>query len=174
MAGPHARRLIVVGQSVTRKQAPGKNLSLFADDPDMQGWRYGAFVTTLDLPAVEIWRAYRGRTDGENRIKELKADFGFRARRLQPPGLLGYRSRPGLCHAGLQPHEPASGRPCCVHGSSIPPRRSMACCWPSTVPGPGTKQQRLLLSVPRRKHAWFAGLWANAADPPVIPKLAEG
>jgi len=26
----------------------------------------------------------------------------------------------------------------------------------------------LLLSVPRRKRTWFAGLWANASDPPVI------
>ena len=32
-------------------------------------------------------------------------------------------------------------------------------------------QNRLLLSVPRRKRAWFSGLWANAAAPPVIPGL---
>jgi len=29
-----------------------------------------------------------------------------------------------------------------------------------------------MLSVPRRKRAWFSGLWANAAAPPVIPGLA--
>ncbi|MDP3496615.1 MAG: transposase [Candidatus Nitrotoga sp.] len=52
-------------------------MSLFADDPDKQGWRYGAMVTTLNLPALEIWRSYRGRADCENRIKELKADFGL-------------------------------------------------------------------------------------------------
>ena len=57
------RRLIVVRQSVKRKQAPGKTLSLFADDPDIQGWRYGGFVTSLDLPMVEVWRIYRGRAD---------------------------------------------------------------------------------------------------------------
>jgi hypothetical protein len=27
------------------------------------------------------------------------------------------------------------------------------------------KQSRLLLSVPRRRRAWFAGLWANATQP---------
>lgn len=32
-------------------------------------------VTSLDLPAQEIWRTYRGRADCENRIKELKYDF---------------------------------------------------------------------------------------------------
>ena len=36
-------------------------------------------------------------------------------------------------------------------------------------------QNRLLLSVPRRKRAGFSGLWANAAAPPVIPgRVANG
>ncbi len=34
-------------------------------------------MTDLSLPAVEAWRLYRGRADCENRIKELKADFGL-------------------------------------------------------------------------------------------------
>ncbi|PSJ15704.1 transposase, partial [Nitrosomonas supralitoralis] len=33
-------------------------------------------VTNIDLPAAELWRLYRGRADCENRIKELKYDFG--------------------------------------------------------------------------------------------------
>jgi hypothetical protein len=73
------RRLVVVRQSIKRPRAPGKQLSLFAEDPDIQGWRYGAFVTSLDLPMVDVWRLYRGRADCENRIKELKADFGLDA-----------------------------------------------------------------------------------------------
>jgi hypothetical protein len=36
------------------------------------------------------------------------------------------------------------------------------------------KQQRLRLSVPRRKRAWFSGRWANAAAPSVIPGLTSG
>ena len=52
-------------------------MSLFADDTDQQGWRYGAMVTTLNLPALEIWRSYRWRADYENRIKELKADLSL-------------------------------------------------------------------------------------------------
>ena len=46
------RRIVVVRQSIKRRNAPGKTLSLFADDPDIQGWRYGAMVTSLSLPAV--------------------------------------------------------------------------------------------------------------------------
>lgn len=73
-----ARRIVMVRQSIKRKTAPGKTLSLFADDPDIQGWRYGAMVmTSLSLPAVEVWRSYRGRAECENRIKELKNGFGL-------------------------------------------------------------------------------------------------
>lgn len=71
-------RFVAVRQHIRRKDgAAGKTLSLFANDPDLQGWRYGAMVTDLTLPAVEVWRLYRGRADCENRIKELKADFGM-------------------------------------------------------------------------------------------------
>ena len=55
----------------------GKTLSLFADDADLQGWRYGVMLTDLKIPALQVWRLYRGRADCENRIKELKADFGL-------------------------------------------------------------------------------------------------
>jgi len=34
-------------------------------------------LTDLTIPALEVWRLYRGRADCENRIKELKADFGL-------------------------------------------------------------------------------------------------
>jgi len=90
-----ARRIIVIRQST--KDAPGKALKLFADDPAVQGWRYGAYATTLYLPAIEVWRLYRGRADAENRIKELKADFGLDA--LMYPDDNGH-SRLVNCQAG--------------------------------------------------------------------------
>ena len=34
-------------------------------------------ITDLGLVAIEVWRLYKGRADCENRIKELKYDFGF-------------------------------------------------------------------------------------------------
>lgn len=71
------RRIVVMRQSIKRKTAPGNTLSLFADDPDLSGWRHGAMVTLLTLPAVKVWRSYRERADGENRIAELKADVGL-------------------------------------------------------------------------------------------------
>jgi hypothetical protein len=55
------QRLVVVRQHIKRKNGAlaGKTLSLFADDPDSQGWRYGAMLTDLSIPA---WKcgAYTG------------------------------------------------------------------------------------------------------------------
>jgi hypothetical protein len=70
------RWVIGIRQHIEQRAAPkGKTLNLFADDPVIGKYRYSALVTDLDLPAVMIWRTYRGRADCENRIKELKYDF---------------------------------------------------------------------------------------------------
>ncbi len=166
------RRLIVVRQKVLRKTAPGKTLSLFADDPDIQGWRYGAFVTTLDLPMVEVWRTYRGRADCENRIKELKADFGLDAFNMRDfwatEAALGFAMlaynlmslfRQAVLRSRIQ-HTLST-----LHGLVL----AIGGAWHQ-----GTSQHRLMLSVPRKKRAWFAGLWANASAPPFIPGLQNG
>ena len=72
------RRLVVVRQQIKiRPNAPGKTLSLFPEDEIHRNFRYSAYVTNLEFAASEIWRMYRGRGDAENRIKELKYDFGF-------------------------------------------------------------------------------------------------
>ena len=70
------RWVIGIRQHIEQRVAPkGKTLNLFADDPVIGKYRFSALVTDLDLPAVTIWRTYRGRADGENPIKELKYDF---------------------------------------------------------------------------------------------------
>ena len=73
-----ARRIIIVRQKIKEKhKAPGKQLKLFAEEEIYKNYRYSAYVTNLTLPATEIWRLYRDRGDAENRIMELKYDFGF-------------------------------------------------------------------------------------------------
>jgi len=77
-----ARRVIVIRQQEeVRPRATGKKLRTLFDHAglDMEKvyqTRYHAFVTNQDLPAVQIWEQYKGRGDAENRIKELKEDFG--------------------------------------------------------------------------------------------------
>lgn len=71
------RRMIMVRQQITRRpKATGKALKLFAEDVEIKDYRYGCFVTSLELPAHLVWKIYRMRADAENRIKELKYDFG--------------------------------------------------------------------------------------------------
>ena len=46
-------------------------------DEPVGKYRYSLYVTNLDLPAEQIWVSYKDRADAENRIKELKYDFGL-------------------------------------------------------------------------------------------------
>lgn len=71
------RRIVVVRQKIAdRPKATGKQLSLFEEDTIIGQYRFSAYVTNMDLPTRVIWDSYRGRADSENRIKELKEDFG--------------------------------------------------------------------------------------------------
>lgn len=71
-----SRRMIVVRQSVKHKpKALGK--TLFPELEELSEYRYQCYATNLDLPVTSIWQLYKGRADAENRIKELKYDFGI-------------------------------------------------------------------------------------------------
>ncbi|HUI91901.1 MAG TPA: transposase [Chitinivibrionales bacterium] len=47
------------------------------DDAECRTYRCSVFVTNLDLPMLQVWSMYRDRADAENRIRELKYDFGI-------------------------------------------------------------------------------------------------
>jgi hypothetical protein len=76
------RRIVVVKQSEEiRQRATGKKLktlfsSMGIEDDKVYRTRYHCFATNQCLPAIEIWEQYKRRGDVENRIKELKEDFG--------------------------------------------------------------------------------------------------
>lgn len=73
------RRVVVLRQEIKRRpQALGCELI------EVPGYKFSAFVTSLNLPPVEIWRLYNGRCDSENRIAELKGDFGLNGFCLDP------------------------------------------------------------------------------------------
>lgn len=78
------RRLIVVRQQIQKRpKATGKQLKLFKDEGIYQNYRYSCYITNLDFSAHLVWKMYNGRADCENRIKELKADFGFDSFNMQ-------------------------------------------------------------------------------------------
>jgi len=67
-----ARRFVVIRQEL-KENPKARGRKLF----DCPGYTYQVYVTSLKLPPLEVWRLYRGRADAENRISELKADFGI-------------------------------------------------------------------------------------------------
>lgn len=67
------RRYIVVRKKIEDRPKAGGKL-LFDELP---GYRFSCYVTNLDLPLDQIWNIYNTRADCENRIKELKEDFGL-------------------------------------------------------------------------------------------------
>jgi hypothetical protein len=72
------RRMVAVKQKIAvRPKAAGKQLTLFADDWQISGYRYTCYITTLKLSSADVWRLYRQRANCENRIKELKYDYGL-------------------------------------------------------------------------------------------------
>lgn len=71
------RRLVIVRQKIAnRPNATGRTLSLLPEDEIHRNYRYSAYFTNNEFAATDVWRMYRQRGDAENRIKELKADFG--------------------------------------------------------------------------------------------------
>jgi len=65
------RRYIIVRKKVNN--FPNSGGKLLFDEPT---YRYSAYVTNLKLPVDQIYNIYNTRADCENRIKELKYDFG--------------------------------------------------------------------------------------------------
>ena len=127
----------------------------------------GMFIKTAGSSATV------SRIIGENartRIKELKADFGLDAFNLRDfwatEAALGFAMlaynlmslfRQAVLRSRVQ-HTLST-----LHGLVL----AIGASWHKDA-----SQNRLMLSVPRRKRAWFAGLWANASAPPVISGLA--
>src|SRR6266849_618038 len=69
------RRIIIIRQRLSeRPEARGKELL------SVPGYRFQALVTNLPTSwsALSIWRRYNGRSDSENRIKELGSQFGVK------------------------------------------------------------------------------------------------
>jgi len=71
------RRMIMVRQEIDKRpKAAGKQLRLFEEEGIYKNYRYSCFITNLTLSAKIVYDLYRNRADAENRIKEVKYDFG--------------------------------------------------------------------------------------------------
>lgn len=148
------RRVIVVRQNVKeRAEAKGKWLL------EVPGYRYQSYVTDLELPPVEVWRLYRGRADSENRIGELKYDFGMSGFCLDSfygteaafrSVLMAYNLMSVFRQALLQ-------APQAVRLSTM----RFQCFAIGALLGRRGRNKVLRLSLPMERRPWFEGLFAR-------------
>ncbi|TRX48069.1 IS1380 family transposase [Fulvivirga sp. M361] len=152
------RRYIIVKKEVTiRPDAAGKQL--FEDEP---GYRYSCYVTNMDLPLNQIWNIYHTRADCENRIKELKQDFGLENFCLQDFWateasfrfiMVAYNLMSLFRHFALNDHRTATL-------STLKSYCFALGAW--TVNHANRKV--LKISLPVKKRAWMEGIFSQIAD----------
>jgi len=80
------RRMILVRIPDNHKKS--NQGELFEEYSNLSKYRYCAYVTSSTLPAVTIHLLYTKRADAENRIKELKYDYGIDGFALQAFGAM--------------------------------------------------------------------------------------
>lgn len=159
--GAKARRHLVVRKQISRRpQAAGK--LLFDDLPD---YRFSLYVTNPDLPPDQIWNIYNTRADCENRIRELKQDFGLDAFCLQDFWaaeasfrliMVAYHLMSLFRHAALQSRNTAT----------LATLRSYCFAIGGWV-RQHARQRVLKLSLPRPKRPWMDAIFAQIeARPP--------
>lgn len=155
------RRIVVIRQQIERRpKALGKMLI------DVPGYTMQALATSLDLPAEEVWRLYNGRGDSENRVAELKHDFGMNGFSLDPfyateaafrAVLIAYNLMSLFRQALLQ-------APKAVRLSTM----RFECFALGAWIGRRGRKKVLRISLPVKRRAWFEGLFdrVQAFSPP--------
>ena len=148
------RRIVVVRQNVKeRPEAKGKWLL------EIPGYRYQAYVTDLDLAPAEVWRLYRGRADSENRIEELKYDFGMSGFCLDSFYATEAAFRSVLFAYNLMSlfRQALLLAPKAVHLSTM----RFQCFAIGASLGRRCRKKVLRLSLPMERRPWFEGLFAR-------------
>lgn len=145
------RRCVVVRQRLAEK--PGDWLL------ETPAYSYRVMVTDLSLAPAEVWRLYNGRCDSENRIAELKHDFGINGFCLDDfygteaafrGVMLAYNImslfRQAILQAPKAVRLPTTRFECFALGAWI---------------GRQGRQKMLRISLARERRAWFEGLFAK-------------
>lgn len=157
--GGKKRRYIIVRKATDiRPKAAGKQLF---DDPS---YRFSCYVTNMDLPTDQIWNIYNGRADCENRIKELKQDFGLDQFCLQDFWateaafrwiMIAYNIMSLFRFFALQSHKTAT----------LKTLRSYCFALGAWSVNHANKKV-LKISLPVKKRAWMTGIFASIKQNP--------
>ncbi len=142
-----------------RPNATGQSLKLFQEEGIYNQYRYSCFITNLDLPCEQIWTLYRQRADAENRIKELKYDFGSDSFNQQS----FYATEAALNFVMMAYNFISLFRQVVlsqkVHQQMKPLRYNIFAIGGYIVKN--GNQRILKLSLAMKRREWFRGLWMN-------------
>ena len=117
-------------------------------------------MTNLTLPAKAVWDLYRNRADAENRIKELKEDFGTESFNVQDFFateaalnfvMMGYNLMSLFRQVILQSHTQYQ----------LKTLRYKVFAIGSYIVNNGN-EKILKLSLAMKRRSWFDGLWRNS------------
>lgn len=154
------KRMIIIRQHIpTRPKATGRILSLFKDEEIYKRYRYSCFITNLNLPAEQIWTLYRQRADAENRIKELKYDFGSSSFNVNS----FYATEAALNFVMLAYNFVSLFRQVVLHSKvheQMKTLRYKVFAIGGYIIQKGN-QRILKLSLAMKRREWFTGLWMN-------------
>lgn len=149
------RRYIVIRKQVEYRPKAGGKL-LFEDLP---GYRYSCYVTNMDLPLDQIWNVYNSRADCENRIKELKEDFGLENFCLQDFWateasyrliMIAYNLMSLFRHFALNHHKRATLKTLKVYCFALG-------AWTASH----ANRRVLKIALPVKRRAWMTGLFSQ-------------
>ncbi len=165
--------MVIVRQKIQdRPRATGRQLRLFEDSDIYNQYRYHCFITNLTLPAIQVWNLYKDRAEAENRIKELKYDFGFDSFNLHS----FYGTEAALNMVMLAYNLMSLFRQSII-GTKVQQKMSTLRYKLFAMGGYMVKDgnRRILkLSLAMKRREWFLGLWDKTSRfslPVTIPKL---
>lgn len=156
------RRYIIIRKKVEdRPKSSGKLLF-----DDLPGYRYSCYVTNMDLPLDQIWNMYNTRADCENRIKELKQDFGLENFCLKDFWateasfrfiMVAYNIISLFRHFALQSHKKSTMNTLRVHCFALG-------AWTAKH----ANRKVLKLALPVKKRQWMDGLFSKIETTPDV------
>jgi hypothetical protein len=131
-------------------------------------YRYSCFITNMDLPAKVIYDTYRGRADCENRIKEVKYDFGAESFNVND-----FWATEAVLNFVMMAYNLMSlFRQAIINGKSQQflktIRYKIFAIGAYMIKSGNSRILKLFLAMQRRE--WFKGLWssANYLEPPFL------
>lgn len=151
------RRIVVIRQLVEERPAScGKYLF------DMHDYRYQAWITNVKYAGPEVWRLYRQRADSENRIEELKYDFGMNGFCLDK-----FYATEAAFRCVMLAYNIISLFRQAILGTKIQHKLQtlrFKCFAIGSWVGRKYRKKVLKLSLPQERRAWFDGLFSKIVE----------